>query len=98
MWNIDIDVDLGFFSLSLSLYLGFLSRTITIHRTAGEGEAISLNPLYHFQPLHRHFDISPAITVESPPLHMASIDSKPGTFSFWAQVALTIMWVWRLKG
>ena len=41
----------------------FLSRAFTIHRAAGEGgEGIYLTPLYHFNPLHRHLDISWAIT------------------------------------
>ena len=31
-------------------YLGFLSRTLTNHRTAGEG--ISLTPHYHFHQSH----------------------------------------------
>ena len=53
-------------------YLGFCSRTFTNHRTAGEGEGISLTPHYHFHPLHRHLDISRAITAESSPLHIAS--------------------------
>ena len=34
--------------------------------------AISFTPLYHFQPLLRHLDISQAITAESSPLHIAS--------------------------
>ena len=38
-------------------YLGFLSRTFTIHRTTGMGEAVSLTSLCHFHPLHRHLDI-----------------------------------------
>ena len=42
--------------------LGFLSRTFTIHITVWEGEANLLSPLYHFHPLHRHLDISRAIT------------------------------------
>ena len=29
-------------------YLGFLSRTFTIHRTAGEGEGVSSTPLFNF--------------------------------------------------
>ena len=53
-------------------YLSLLSRTFTIHRTAGNGEGISLTPLYHFHPLHRHLDISWATTAESSPLHIAS--------------------------
>ena len=33
----------------------------------GKGEGISLTPRYHFHPLHRHLDISKAITAESSP-------------------------------
>ena len=61
--------------------LGFLSRTFKIHRAAGEGEAISLSPLYHFHPLHRHFNISRAIIAESSPLHIAT--SWTGTGNLW---------------
>ena len=32
-------------------YQGFLSRTLTTHRTAGEGRGPSFIPLYHFHPL-----------------------------------------------
>ena len=32
-------------------YQGFLSRTLTIHRTAGEGRGPFSIPLYHFHPL-----------------------------------------------
>ena len=32
-------------------YQGFLSQTLTIHRTAGEGRGPSFIPLYHFHPL-----------------------------------------------
>ena len=60
------------YSLVFFFYLGFLSRTFMIYRTAGEGGANSLSPLYHFLPLHRHLDISRAITTESSPLHIAS--------------------------
>ena len=34
----------------------------------GKGEGISLTPHYHFHPLHKHLDISWAITAESSPL------------------------------
>ena len=37
----------------------------------GKGEGIYLTPLYRFHPLHRHLDISRAITAESSPLHIA---------------------------
>ena len=57
---------------SFSFYLGFLSRTLTIHKTAGKWEAISLILLHHFHLLHRLLDISQAITAESSPLHQAS--------------------------
>ena len=33
----------------------------------GKGEGISLTPHYHFHPLHKHLDISRAITAESSP-------------------------------
>ena len=63
-------------------YLGFLSRTFTIHGTAGEGEGIYLTPLYHFHPLHRHLDISRTITAESSPLHIASSRTRAGNLWF----------------
>ena len=63
-------------------YVGFLSRTFTNHRTAGEGEGISLTPHYHFHRLHRHLDISRAITAESLPLHIASCQTRTGNLWF----------------
>ena len=47
----------------------------------GKGEAISLSPLYHFDPLHRYLDISRVITAESSPLHIAS--SQTRTRNLW---------------
>ena len=38
----------------------------------GKGQGISLSPHYYFHPLHRHLDISRAITAEGSPLHIAS--------------------------
>ena len=38
----------------------------------GKGEGIPLTPHYHFHQLHRHLDISQAITTKSSPLHIAS--------------------------
>ena len=38
----------------------------------GKGEGIYLTPLYHFHLLHRHLDISRAVTAESSPLHISS--------------------------
>ena len=36
---------------SFFFYQGFFSRSLTTHRTAGEGRGPSLIPLYHFHPL-----------------------------------------------
>ena len=47
----------------------------------GRGEGISLTPLYHFHPHHRHLDINQAITAESSPLHIAS--SQTQTRNLW---------------
>ena len=44
----------------------------------GKGEGISSTPHYHFHPLHRHLDISRAITAESSPPHIGR--SRTGTF------------------
>ena len=48
----------------------------------GKGEGISLTPHYHFHPLHRHLDISRAITAESSPLHIASSRTRTGNLGF----------------
>ena len=48
----------------------------------GKGEGISLTPHYHFHPLHRHLDISRAITAESSPLHIASSQTRTGSLRF----------------
>ena len=48
----------------------------------GKGEGIYLTPLYHFHPLHRHLDISRAITAESSPLHIAGSRSRTGNLWF----------------
>ena len=60
---------------------GFSFTTFTIYRTAGEGEAISLTPLYHFHPLRRHLEISRAINAESSPLNIVS--SRVRTRNLW---------------
>ena len=51
-----------------------------------KGEAISLIPLYHFYPLHRHLDISRTINTECSPLHIAKSRTRTKNFSFRAQV------------
>ena len=44
----------------------------------GKGEGICLTRLYHFHPLHRHLDISRAITADISPLHIASTRTRTG--------------------
>ena len=39
------------FVFSFFFYQGFLSRTVTAHRIAGEGSETFFIPLYHFHPL-----------------------------------------------
>ena len=48
----------------------------------GKWNSISLTPHYHFHPLHRHSDISRAITAESSPLHIASRRTRSGNLWF----------------
>ena len=62
---------LFFFFFFLSVFF-FLSRTFTIHRTAGEGGGYLFNSSPPLPPLHRHLDISRAVTAESSPLHISS--------------------------
>ena len=74
---------------SLTRFFICISAFLLEHsRFAGQQgrEAISLTPLYHFHPLHRHLDIIQVITVESSPLHIAA-GLESGTYGFWAQVA-----------
>ena len=60
-----------FFSFFLSGYFLFHEHSrFTGHQ--GKEEGIYLTPLYHFHPLHRHLDISRAVTAEGSPLHIAS--------------------------
>ena len=52
------------------------------HPDPGRREKISLTPHYHFQPLHRHLDISRAVTAEGSPLHIASSQTRTGDLWF----------------
>ena len=60
------------------------SRITGLH---GMGEVIPLTPHYHFHPLHRHLDISRAITAENSPLHIASSRTWTGAFGLYC-------WLW----
>ena len=63
------DEESSFFFFSIWI---FFSEHSCFTGQQGKREAISLAPLYHFRPVHRHLDVSPAITAESSPLHIAS--------------------------
>ena len=52
--------------------LGFFHDISRFKGQEKKGEGISLTTHYHFHPLHRHLDISRAMTAESLPLHIAS--------------------------
>ena len=58
------------FRLFFSIYL-FFQEYLRFTGQQVKGEAISLFPFYHFQPLHRYLDISWVIAVESSPLCIA---------------------------
>ena len=48
----------------------------------GKGEAISLIPLDHFYPLHRHLDISKTITADTSSLYIVSSRIRTGNLWF----------------
>ena len=58
-----------------SMEISFFSTCVFFHNHSrikglqGKKEGISLTPHYHFHLLHRHLDISRAITAERSPLH-----------------------------
>ena len=68
-----------FFFFFISVFFHNHSR---ITELQGKGEGISLTPLYRFHVLHRHLDISWAITVGSSPLHIGSSWTRIGNLWF----------------
>ena len=68
-----------FFIFSIWLFFHEHSRITGLQ---GKGKGISLTPYYHFHPLHRHLDISRAITAESSPLHIGSSRTRTGNLWF----------------
>ena len=76
--------ELSYYSCVDFFFLSAFSFT-TIHKSQdckGRGRGISLTPHYHFHPLHRHLDISRAITAESSPLHIGSNRTRTGNLWF----------------
>ena len=67
---------------------GFFSIWVLFHEDSritglqGKREGIPLTPHYHFYPLHRHLNISRAITAESSPLHIDSSWTRTGNLWF----------------
>ena len=60
----------------------FFNEHSRITGLQGKGEDISLTPHYHFHLLHRHLDISRAITAKSSTLHIASSWTRTGNIWF----------------
>ena len=75
VYNIDVEKTC-FFNVKLKLFFfSFFSIWVFFSRVTGQqgkGDGIYSTPLYHFHPLHRHLDISRAVTAESSPLHIAN--------------------------
>ena len=70
-----------FFFFFFSIWVFFHNHS-RITGLQGKGKGISLTPHYHFHPLHRYLDISPAITAESSPLHIGSSLTRTGNLLF----------------
>ena len=71
-----------FFSFFFYLFFFFFHEHSRFTGQQGKGEDIYLTPLYHFYPLHRHLDISRAVTAESSPLHIASSRTRTRNLRF----------------
>ena len=75
--------------------VAFISTWVFFHEHSritglqGKREGISLTPHYHFHSLHRHTDISRAITAESSPLQIASSQTRTGNLWFSERKSLT---------
>ena len=63
-------------------YLGFLSRTFTIQKTSGERRGYLFRLSLPLPPLHKHLDISRAITSGSSPLRIACSRTRTGNLWF----------------
>ena len=95
------------FDLFLVFFLSGFSF-MNIHESQdskGSGQAVALTPLYQFQPLHRHLDISRVITAKSSPLHKASsrirTENLPNANHSqlnYAPLKILKYWLWGRKG
>ena len=75
----------GVLSLFFSIWVFFHEHS-RFTGQQGKGEATSLTPFGHFNPLHRHLGINRAVTAESSPHSYQSESIEPGTFGFRDQV------------
>ena len=77
---------------SLFFFFFFFSIWVFFHEHSrftgqqGKGEGIFLTPLYHFQPLHRHLDISRAI----PYYHTGRANRGWWTLCWWLTLTLYV--------
>ena len=77
--EIRIDIEKKNFFFSIWVLFHEHSRITGLQ---GKGKGIPLTPHYPFHPLHRHLDISRAITAESSPLRIASSRALTGNLWF----------------
>ena len=84
---------LGGVRLSLSLQIFLFSNWIFLHKHSrftgeqGKEKAISLTPLYPFQPLQRNLNTSRVITAENSLCTQLALELELGTFGFRPQIA-----------
>ena len=89
---------ISFFSTQLFFFVIwiFFQKHSRFTGQQGKGDGISLTPLYHFHPLHRHLEISQGITVESSLHHIISniwkSDKIIWCFFYWNETDLCVMY------
>ena len=69
------------FSCFFSIWLSFHKYSQFKGQQVNE-DAISLNPFYHYQPLHRSLEISPVIAAESLHMRIAGIRTRTGNLLY----------------
>ena len=74
-------INLVIFCLLISIWV-FLYWHSRFTGQQGKGEAISLTTLYHFHPLHRHFNMMRVLTRGNSPLSITSSRTRIGNLCF----------------
>ena len=67
---------------NFSFLSGFSFTNIMIQGQQGKGEVISLYAFYHFQPFHRHLDISQVVAAENSPLRIVKSRTRTENLRF----------------